>query len=102
MVLIQPVEQVQVVFALHSADTGEQLLPGQAEGVVFIAGIVQWVVYGNLRRGEQAQLLHLRRRKHRPLLAQIAVVGYAVAVMLSAEHAHNAFHRVGLVLLDLK
>ena len=100
MVLIQPVGQVQVVFALHGADAFQQLVLDQAEGVILIAGIVQWIVYGDLRREKHAQLFHLQRRKHGPLLAQIAVVGYAVAVMLSAERAHNALHRVGLVLLD--
>ena len=73
MVLIQPVGQVQVVLALHGADAFQQLVPNQAEGVILIASIVQWVVYGNLRREKHAQLFHLQRRKQGSLLAQIAV-----------------------------
>ena len=91
---------INLVVLLHVADVFQQLLIGQLQHFVQIAGIV-YFIHRNLIRRKQAYLL-IHRREHRLYLAQIAAIGHAIGIGLSFERPHNAFDGVGLVLLYLK
>lgn len=72
---------------------GKQFRVREAQSLVFVAGIVRGVI-GGLRGVKPHGELHPR--------AQIAHIAHAVHIGLPLEHARDALHGVGLVLLYLK